>query len=146
VGLRRSTGKRTYPEVIYLFTWATADQVWPYFDGWCASRGVDHEALPLDRWLNLVYYFAVRNASAEDKKEFDNAMADAVSKWMFSRAKPAIEQAREASRTATEPDQRKRRMPPKPAGWGDDTRATFDNKAAIKTLTAGGVSGGKRRN
>jgi hypothetical protein len=36
-------------------------------------------------------------------------------------------------------------MPPKPARWGDDKRATFDNKAAIKTLTAGGVSGKARR-
>lgn len=143
--LRRSPGKRDYPEVIFLLSWAADDEIWPFFDGWCTAHGLDHEALPWDRWLNLVYYFAVRNAAAEDKKKFDLAIADTVSKWYFSKAKPVIDEARAKPRTEL-PTGRERRMPPRPAGWGDDAQATFDNKAAIKTLTAGGVSGKNRRN
>lgn len=141
-----SPGKRDYPAVIYLLSWAFNDQVWPYFDGWCASRNVDHEALPWDRWLNLVYYFAVRNSSKEDKDKFDSAIAEAVASWHHARAKPLLEQARSTPKPEPKPGQkRERRMPPRPAGWGDDARATFDNKAAVKTLTAGGVSGRNRR-
>lgn len=145
--VRRSPGKRDYPEVIYLLSWAMSDQVWAYFDGWCASQSVDHYALPWDTWLNLVYYFAVRNASSEDKKKFDDSMAEAVSGWHLAKAQPAIREALTAPKPEPKPGQRReRRMPPKPSGWGDDKRATFDNKAAIKTLTAGGVSGKNRRN
>lgn len=144
--VRRSPGKRDYPAVIYLLSWATSDEVWSYFDGWCSSRNVDHEGLPWDKWLNLVYYFAVRNASGEDKKKFDDAIAEAVAAWSLEKAKPIIEAARNAPKPplGSAPN-RERRMPPKPAGWGDDKRATFDNKAAIKTLTSGGVSGKNRR-
>lgn len=145
--VRRSLGKRPYPAVIYLLNWATSDIVWAYFDGWCASRNVDHEALIWDKWLNLVYYFAVRNASSEDKKKFDDGIADAVAAWSLGKAKPVLDMARQAPKMEPKPDQkRERRMPPKPAGWGDNARATFDNKAAMKTLTAGGVSGKRRRN
>jgi len=146
VDVRRSPGKRDYPGVIYLFSWATADAIWPFFDGWCAARNVDHAALPWDRWLNLVYYFATHNCSTEDKKKFDSEMADAVSGWHLAKAKPVLQQAMALPKPEPKPGQnRERRMPPKPAGWGDDKRATFDNKAAIKTLTAGGVSGKSRR-
>jgi len=145
--VRRSPGKRDYPEVIYLLSWATADEIWPYFDGWCTSRNVDHYALAWDAWLNLVYYFAVRNASNEDKKKFDDAIAEAVAGWHLAKAKPVIEEARKAAKADPKPGQkRERRMPPKPAGWGSAATNTFNSKAAIKTLTAGGVSGKKRRN
>lgn len=145
--LRRSPGKRSYPEVIYLFSWATADEVWAYFDGWCASRNVDHESLPWATWLNLVYYFAVRNASSEEKKKFDDAVAEAVAAWSLSKAKPILEAARSAPKVEPKPGQtRERRLPPKPANWGSAATNTFNSKAAIKTLTAGGVSGKKRRN
>jgi hypothetical protein len=146
VDVRGSPGKRDYPEVIYLLSWATADGIWPYFDGWCASRNVDHESLPWSTWLNLVYYFAVRNASHEDKKKFDDAIAEAVAGWHLAKAKPVIEQARKAAREEPKPGAtRERRMPPKPSGWGSPATNTFNSKAAIKTLTAGGVSGKKRR-
>lgn len=144
--VRRSPGKRSYPEVVYLLSWATAPQIWHFFDGWCTAQGLDHESLPWDRWLNLVYYFAVRNASEESKKEFDAAMSQAVSAWNLARVQPLLEQSRRTEKESPVPkQQRERRLPPKPAGWGDDARATFDNKAAAKTLTAGGVSGRKRQ-
>ena len=144
--VRGSPGKRDLPEVIYLLSWATADEIWPYFDGWCASRNVDHESLPWATWLNLVYYFAVRNSSSEDKKKFDDAIAEAVAAWHLAKAKPVIEEARKAAKAQPklEPS-RERRMPPKPSGWGSAAINTFNSKAAIKTLTAGGVSGKKRR-
>ena len=145
--VRGSPGKRQYPAVVYLLSWATSEIVWPYFDGWCSSQNVDHEELPWDKWLNLVYYFAVRNSSSDEKAEFDAAIAEAVAGWSLAKAKPALDAARNAPKAEPKPGQkRERRMPPKPSGWGDDKRATFDNKAAIKTLTAGGVSGKNRRN
>lgn len=140
MGVRRSPGKRDYPVVVYLFSWATADEIWPYFDGWCAARNVDHLELPWDRWLNLVYYFAIRNASEEDKAKFDNAMNQQVTAWNLAKAKPVIEQAR------IQPKDSKpmRRLPPKPAGWGDDRTNTFNSKAALATLTSPAVSGKRR--
>lgn len=145
--VRRGTGKRVYPEVVFLFSLVTDDSVWASFDGWCTAQGVDHEQLRFDRWLNLVYYFAVRNASKEDKDKFDAAMADSTASWNLAKARPVLEAARARPKTAPTPDAgRVRKMPPRPAGWGDDRKATFDNKAAIKTLTAGGVSGANRRN
>ena len=114
-------------------------KVWGYFDGWATAQGVDHESLPWHKWLNFVYYFAVRNMDAEAKQKFDDDMADTVSKWNYAQAKPVIESVRQISQPAT--SNRKRRMPPKPASWGGEEQATFDNKAAFKTLTAGGVSG-----
>ncbi len=144
--VRGSSGKREYPGVIYLFSWVTSDQIWSFFDGWCAARNVDHEALPWSTWLNLVYYFATHNSSSEDKKKFDDAMSEVVSGWYLAKSKPVLQQAMATPKPPPKPGQnRERRMPPKPAGWGDDKRATFDNKAAIKTLTAGGVSGKSRR-
>lgn len=113
--------------------------MWGYFDGWATAQGVDHESLPWHKWLNFVYYFCTRNMATEDKEKFDNEMADRVTHWNLAKAKPVIDQARQNPTPSA--GGRKRRMPPKPASWGDDARATFDNKAAIKTLTASGVSG-----
>lgn len=119
--------------------------MWPIFDGWCASRNVDHYALPWDRWLNLVYYFATRNASEEDRKKFDQAMNDHVAGEQMKKMKPVLDQARKAATGDPKPNERARRLPPKPAGWGTDTKATFDNKAAFTMLTSGGVNGKARR-
>lgn len=108
---------------------------------------MDHDSLPWDKWLNLVYYFAVRNASSEDKKKFDDGIAEAVAAWSLEKAKPVLAAARNAPKPDPTPGEpRARRMPPKPAGWGSAATNTFNSKAAIKTLTAGGVSGKKRRN
>jgi hypothetical protein len=146
MAVRRGTGKRDYAAVTYLVSWALDDRVWPYFDGWCVAHGVDHESLRWDRWLNLVYYFAVRNMSTEERKTFEDEIANVVAAAHLAKAKPLLDGARNATASATAESTRPgRRMPPKPAGWGDDKRATFDNKAAIKTLTAGGVSGKSRR-
>ena len=138
--VRRSTGKRPYPEVIALFDLATSDEVWPSFDGWCASRGVEQEDLRWDRWLNLVYYFATRNASSEQKKEFDAALAEAVTAWNLAKAAPVIQQAIAAPKDAVP----ERKRAPRPSWYGDDKTNNFNSKAAMATLTAPGVSGKKR--
>jgi hypothetical protein len=114
--------------------------VWSYFDGWCASQNIESLDLPWDRWINLVYYFAVRNASTEDKEKFDQALAEHVSAWHLKRAKPAIDAA--LSKPKDVKPQRKRA--PRPAWYGDDKSNTFNSKAAMTTLTAPGVSGRKR--
>lgn len=139
--LRRSTGKRAYPEVLILADLILDDKVWSTFDGWCASRGIEHEDLRWDRWLNLVYYFATRNASTEDKDKFDAAIAEKVAEWEMQKAKPVIAKALAEPKNA-KPE---RRRAPKPAWYGDDKTNTFNSKAAMATLTAPGVSGRKRR-
>lgn len=118
------------------------DSVWPYFDGWCASRNVEPMDLPWDRWLNLVYYFATRNMSSEDKKELDDDIAKRVTEWDLSRSKPAIDAAMSKTNQPAEKSGRKR--PPRPAWYGDDKTNTFNSKAAVATLTAPGVSGKRR--
>lgn len=39
---------------------------WPRFDGWCASRGIDPEALPVDRLCNLVWHRIVEHKRPEE--------------------------------------------------------------------------------
>jgi hypothetical protein len=114
--------------------------VWPTFDGWCASRNVDHLQLPWDQWLNLVYYFATRNASTEDKDKFDAVIAEKVAEWDMQKAGPAVAKAIAAPRNGRP----ERKRAPKPAWYGDDKTNNFNSKAAMATLTAPGVSGRKR--
>jgi hypothetical protein len=118
----------------------TDDKVWPTFDGWCASQSIDSLDLPWDRWLNLVYYFATRNAATEDREKFDQAIAEYVSEWHLKREKPAIKAALAKPKDA-KPE---RRRAPRPAWYGDDKSNTFNSKAAVATLTAPGVSGRRR--
>jgi len=93
-----------------------------------------------DRWLNLVYYFATRNASTEDKDKFDAAIAEQVAEWNLRKSHPAITKALAAPRNGRP----ERKRAPKPAWYGDDKTNTFNSKAAMATLTAPGVSGRKR--
>jgi hypothetical protein len=96
--------------------------------------------LPWDRWLNLVYYFATRNASPEDKEKFDAAIAEQVAEWNLRKSQPAIAKALAAPKSG-KPE---RKRAPKPAWYGDDKTNTFNSKAAMATLTAPGVSGRRR--
>lgn len=116
------------------------DKVWPVFDGWCASRGIEHEDLRWDRWLNLVYYFATRNASTEDKDKFDAAIAESVAEWNMQKVQPVVAKAIAKPKESRQ----ERRRAPKPAWYSDDKTNTFNSKAAFATLTAPGVSGRKR--
>jgi hypothetical protein len=50
---------------------AIAEHNWTIFDGWSAARGVDPMALALDRFLNLMYFFATENAEEDEKNKFD---------------------------------------------------------------------------
>ena len=116
--------------------------MWPTFDGWCASRNLDPLDLPWDRWLNLVYYFATRNMSTEDKTEFDGTIATQVTAWELAKSKPILEAVKsKAKDPAGKPE---RRRAPKPAWYGDDKTNNFNSKAAMATLTAPGVSGKRR--
>jgi hypothetical protein len=52
-----------------------AQSAWATFDGWCASRDIDPLELPPDRFCNLTYYWATRNASSEaDLGKFDRRL------------------------------------------------------------------------
>lgn len=51
---------------------------WAVFDGWCASRNVNPLDLPIDRFCNLVYYWAVRNMKDDAKADFDRHISQPV--------------------------------------------------------------------
>src|SRR3546814_7458014 len=42
-----------------------ASENWPTLEGWATSRNTDLMELPIDRLLNLVYFWATRNAQDE---------------------------------------------------------------------------------
>lgn len=44
---------------------------WPTFDGWAASKEVDPMKLPLDRFFNLVYFWATESMDQEQRDKFD---------------------------------------------------------------------------
>lgn len=45
------------------------------FDGWCAAHGIDPEEMEDPRYLNLAYWWAVRNASEQaDLDKFDRQL------------------------------------------------------------------------
>jgi len=122
--------------------------VWPLFDGWCASQNVDPLELPWDRCLNLVYYFATRNASKEKKQEFDAAMSKQVAadtlRNMAATRKNALRATETAAETpgvpqSTDESQPIRRagLPPRPAGWGDDETVTRQALVAAQSLKVG---------
>lgn len=118
------------------------------FDGWCASQNVDPLELPWDRCLNLVYFFATRNASKEKKQEFDAAMSKQVTaetlRKMASTRKNALRSAETAANSAGVPkgtdepkSPRRAGLPPRPAGWGDDETATRQSLVAAQSLKVG---------
>jgi len=98
--------------------------------------------------LNLVYYFATRNASKEKKQEFDAAMskqvtADTLRKMALTRknALRSTETAEESSGVPVGTDElkpgRAGKLPPRPAGWGDDETATRQALIVAKSLKVG---------
>lgn len=142
---RRRAGKRPYAAAGFLGAWAAHDEVWPLFDGYCASQNVDPLELPWDRCLNLIYFFATRNASKEKKQEFDAAMskqvtADTLRNMALTRANAlrAAETAAHAEGVpkGTEETRALRRigLPPRPAGWGDDETVTRQALVAAQSL------------
>lgn len=144
----RGDGKREFAATSFLIGWVAQDTVWPLFDGWCAEHGVDPGALPFERALNLIYHFAVRNATKEKKQEFDNAMSRAVSTYKMQEmassrrnALIATQSADEAPRVPEVPSTskpiRSTKLPPRPAGWGDDLTATQQSLAVAQSLKVG---------
>jgi hypothetical protein len=118
------------------------------FDGWCASQNVDPLELPWDRCLNLVYFFATRNATKEKKQEFDAAMskqvaADTLRNMALTRknALRATEKAAETSgvlKGTDAPDSPRRSgLPPRPPGWGDNETVTRQSLIAAQSLKVG---------
>jgi len=44
---------------------------WERFDGWCASRGVNPEELPIDRLCNLVWFRLTDHRKPEDVERIE---------------------------------------------------------------------------
>lgn len=122
--------------------------MWPLFDGWCAARNVDPLELTWDRCLNLVYFFATHNATKEKKAEFDAAMAKQVTADTLRNMALTRKNALRATETAadalvvpqgTEELQsgRRAKLPPRPAGWGDDETIIRESLIAAQSLKVG---------
>lgn len=47
---------------------------WPAFDGWCASLSLDPLRLPIERRLNLAYYWFTRDADRSEVDKFDRRL------------------------------------------------------------------------
>lgn len=144
----RGNGKREFAATGFLIGWVAQDSVWPLFDGWCAENGVDPGALPFERTLNLIYHFAVRNASKEKKQEFDSAMTRAVSTYKLQEMAATRRNALSGSESADElqgvpevpqapKSTRNAKLPPRPSGWGDDLTATQQSLAVAQSLKVG---------
>lgn len=119
------------------------------FDGWAASRDIDPVELPWDRFLNLVYHFAVRNATKERKQEFDSAINQAVAvdqmKIRALTSKNAVRSTQAPELVSRVPEttsevvsERRSKLPPRPAGWGDDETATRQSLLVAQSLKVGG--------
>ena len=55
-------------------------------------------ALPLDRFLNLIYYYATEGATSDDRQKFDNKLnMPPVGVQRLSEASPWTKQNEEAS-------------------------------------------------
>lgn len=129
--------------------------MWPSFDGWCVSCGVDPLELPSDRWLNLIYYFATRNLDKKGRDEFNGHLEKAKGEWIRRRTQRQLNQATsddssgsniervDSTGSDNQAAQRGRRLPPRPSWYGSRDGATMSTLAAGKTLTSRG--GGKRR-
>lgn len=96
-----------------------------------------------------MYHFAVRNATKEKKREFDTAINQAIStdqlQTMASTRKNALratetrELVSSVPETTPETDSgRRSKLPPRPAGWGDDETATHQAFAVAQSLKVGG--------
>jgi hypothetical protein len=48
-----------------------AAERWVEIDGEAASHGADLLSLPLDRFLNAVYYWAIQRVDHDDRTQFD---------------------------------------------------------------------------
>jgi hypothetical protein len=118
------------------------------FDGWCASQNVDPLELTWDRCLNLVYFFATRNASKEKKKEFDAAMsqqvtADTLRKMALTRkealrAAESDDDSQGVPEVPVQPQSRPNaKLPPRPPGWGDSETATRQSLVVAQSLKVG---------
>lgn len=124
--------------------WVTSDGIWPTFDGWCMEHGIDAWEVPADRWMNLVYYFATKNMSRDERAKFDAQIADANARWITIEVEDTVRQRVEARRAELEsaptdrPRGRERRLPPKPAWYGAKDQATRSTLAAKNTLTSRG--------
>ena len=57
------------PYTVVLRLYAVADAHWPQIDGDLAQRGIDPFTLPVHRFCNLIYAWAV--ARVQDREHFD---------------------------------------------------------------------------
>lgn len=65
-------GRAPYATCVGLL--ATAAGGWEILDGEAALKGVDPIRLPFHRFLNLIYYWAIRSMNEEKRAEFDTLL------------------------------------------------------------------------
>jgi len=125
-----------------LFRVITEENPWFEFDGWCASKGVDPMVLSWHRFLNLVYYYLVRNRDEKSRKALDAAIKKATAEWEISNARRAKQGVRTStlSGNSTKPGTRKTKgLPPvPPAWWGDGATSTVAANSMVLTQMSRG--------
>ena len=82
-----------------------ASENWPTLEGWATSRNTDLMDLPIDRMLNLIYFWATRNAPDEQTlAKFDRKLwmppkgeeAPAESPWSAANETSAFKALKQA--------------------------------------------------
>lgn len=107
------------------------------FDGWCMEHDIDSWELPADRWVNLVYYFATRNMSSEERTKFDGQLSEANARWItMSMEKTVVNDVRKSrvDVDGKQPVKRERKLPPKPSWYGSSEQATRSSVLAKNML------------
>jgi len=121
-----------------------ASENWPTLEGWATSRNTDIMDLPIDRMLNLIYFWATRNAPDEQAlAKFDRKLwmppkgeePPAESPWSAANETSAFK----ALKAALQPD-----GPPQPDAKPTTTREQPGRRGNL-AKTSNGTPGSRGR-
>lgn len=132
-----SSGKRSDPQGIALAEQITAQNVWPAFDGWCASQNVEPLELPWERFINLGYFFIIRNMDKKRRDEFDRHLerqGHQVRIRMESQEQAVSHESLDNDYVTDSVKERRKRLPTPPPGWGDGTDSARSSFMAAQVL------------
>lgn len=120
----------------------TEENPWFEFDGWCASQGVNPVMLSWNRFLNLVYYYLVRNKDEKGRKALDSAVKKATAEWEMNNARRAKQRAGAGTLSRNSKGSgvgKTKGLPPvPPAWWGDGATSTVAANSMVLTQLSRG--------
>lgn len=127
--------KAPYPAAAVLAA-AVSGKSWHVFDGWCASQNIEPEKLRWDRFLNLVYFYLIKDRDKKSRAEVDSEIAKAVSTWNAEiiRNMQPVQRVMVESETGNVVEHRGRL--PKPPPWWDGDNAAKQNMLVAQQLSS----------